>query len=189
MRNEMLFAALMTLAPLTALAHVTLTEASALPGAHYVAHFRVGHGCDGAAPPPASASPFRPADMSDVEPQAPAGWSVATVRMDGGQHQLPSPSKAAGWTPRPTGREFRGRRCACPRKTGVMLVFRRHPDSCGNGNECWAEMPVPGEEVHPSGAGTHYRRRGAPQPSKVMDSKVASAGWSCRMAACWPVAI
>jgi len=78
MRNEMFVAALLALAPLPAFAHVTLVERTALPGADYVAHFRVGHGCDGS--PTIALTVGVPVDVSDVRPQAQAGWTIATVR-------------------------------------------------------------------------------------------------------------
>ena len=47
LRNQFLFAGLLSLASLPAFAHVTLSELRAAPGSDYVAHFRVGHGCGG----------------------------------------------------------------------------------------------------------------------------------------------
>lgn len=46
MRNSLAVLAL-CLSAAPALAHVSLAEPNAAPSSRYVAHFRVGHGCDG----------------------------------------------------------------------------------------------------------------------------------------------
>ena len=74
MRNKMIFAAALALTPLAAAAHVTLAESSATPGSHYLAHFRVGHGCSGS--PTTQLSVAIPDGVSAVEPQPAPGWTV-----------------------------------------------------------------------------------------------------------------
>ncbi|MBV9548562.1 MAG: DUF1775 domain-containing protein [Alphaproteobacteria bacterium] len=66
------------LAATPALAHVSLAESNAAPGARYVAHFRVGHGCDGK--PTTAVTVAMPAGVSQITPEAPPGWTIALVR-------------------------------------------------------------------------------------------------------------
>ena len=61
-----------------ALAHVSLAEPNAAPGTRYVAHFRVGHGCDGK--PTTALTVALPPGVSQVSPETPPGWSIAIVR-------------------------------------------------------------------------------------------------------------
>ena len=60
-------------------AHVTLAEPNAAPGTRYVAHFRVGHGCDGK--PTTALTVGLPPGVTQIVPEAPPGWSIATVRV------------------------------------------------------------------------------------------------------------
>jgi copper(I)-binding protein len=134
MRNEMLAAALLALAPLPAFAHVTLVEPTALPGADYVAHFRVGHGCDGS--PTIALTVGMPADVSNVRPQAQAGWTIATVRSG-------ARTSAVTW---------KGGRIAAD-KPGEFQVAMKLPansgmlafpatQTCEKGTEDWSELPA-----------------------------------------------
>jgi len=59
-------------------AHVSLAEPNAAPGSRYTAHFHVGHGCDGK--PTTALTVAMPAGVSQIAPEAPDGWSIATVR-------------------------------------------------------------------------------------------------------------
>src|SRR4051812_21497682 len=81
MSKKLLLAAALLLVPCAAAAHVTLGEPAALPGANYVAHFRVGHGCDGS--PTTAISVALPPGISNPQAQPQQGWSVATVRSGG----------------------------------------------------------------------------------------------------------
>src|SRR5471032_653967 len=78
MRNKFLLSILFASLPASAMAHVTLTEPQAKPGAHYLAHFKVGHGCDGS--PTTALSITIPEGVSHVEPQAKPGWKAELVR-------------------------------------------------------------------------------------------------------------
>ena len=75
MRNSLV---LLCLSATPALAHVSLAEPNAVPGSHYVAHFRVGHGCDGK--PTTALTVALPPGVTQVSPQTPPGWSIATIR-------------------------------------------------------------------------------------------------------------
>ena len=81
MRNKIILAAALFLAPLSAFAHVTLTENSAAPGAHYLAHFRVGHGCSGA--PTTGLSIAIPDGVSGLKALDAPGWTVETAQAGG----------------------------------------------------------------------------------------------------------
>ncbi len=65
----------------TVRAHVVLAEPQAAPGARYIAHFKVGHGCDGS--PTVALTVTLPPAVIAVMPEAPAGWKVSTVRDNG----------------------------------------------------------------------------------------------------------
>ena len=77
MRNSMAVAAF-CLCAAPAFAHISLTEPNAMPGSHYVAHFRVGHGCDGK--PTTALTVALPPGITQVSPETPPGWNIATVR-------------------------------------------------------------------------------------------------------------
>src|ERR1700760_1446192 len=115
MRNKLLVTAALLLTPVCALAHVTLVDATANPGAHYVAHFQVGHGCEGA--PTTGLRIVLPADVSDVVPQAQTGWTLQTT-MDGKQ------VKAVTYKGGSLGAKTKGEflvAMTLPSKTGVFL--------------------------------------------------------------------
>ncbi len=57
---------------------MALVEPQAAPGARYVAHFKVGHGCSGS--PTVALTVAIPAAVTAVVPETPEGWQVATVR-------------------------------------------------------------------------------------------------------------
>jgi len=77
MRNSVALLAL-CLSTAPAFAHVSLAEPNATPGSRYVAHFRVGHGCDGK--PTTALTVALPLGVTQVAPEAPPGWSIAIVR-------------------------------------------------------------------------------------------------------------
>lgn len=142
MRNSLALLAL-CLSAAPALAHVTLAEPNAMPGSHYVAHFRVGHGCDGK--PTTALTVTIPPGVSQVVPEAPPGWSIATVR-EGGR------TSAVTWKGGTLG----------PATPGTFTVAMTLPPAggqlafpamqmCGTVEEDWNEMPASGARLlHPA---------------------------------------
>ena len=66
------------LAPMTASAHVVLTEPQAVAGAYHAASFRIGHGCGEAA---TTAITVRlPDEVPTARPQPKPGWSISFRR-------------------------------------------------------------------------------------------------------------
>src|ERR1700744_5413528 len=80
MRNKLILALLLA-ASLPAAAHVPLTEPDAKPGAAYVAHFRVGHGCSGS--PTIALRIEIPGGVSHVRPEPMPGWTLKTEQGGG----------------------------------------------------------------------------------------------------------
>lgn len=142
MRNSLALLAL-CLSAAPALAHVTLAEPNAVPDSHYVAHFRVGHGCDGK--PTTALTVALPPGVTQVSPDTPPGWNIALVRegtrttaitWKGGT--LPA-DKAGTFTVAMT----------LP-ATGGQLVFPA-TQMCGATQEDWNEMPATGATLkHPA---------------------------------------
>jgi len=140
MRNSLIALAL-CLSAAPACAHVTLAETNAAPGSRYVAHFRVGHGCDGK--PTTALTVALPVGVSQIAPEAPPGWSIATVRegartiavtWKGGS--LPA-DKSGTFTVAMT----------LP-AVGTQLVFNAM-QMCGKTEEDWNEMPAAAQK-HPA---------------------------------------
>ena len=140
MRNKMFFAVSFSLMPLSAFAHVTLAENSAAPGAHYLAHFRIGHGCSGS--PTTGLSIVLPAGLSGVKAEAAPGWTMETspdgkqVSWKGGSLDAKTPGEFAV-------------AMTLPAKAGA-LVFAA-TQTCAVGSESWSEVPAPGQKsTHPA---------------------------------------
>ena len=133
MRNKMFLAALLALAPLPVFAHVTLAEPNAAPGADYVAHFRVGHGCDGS--PTTALSIAFPISVADVRPEAKPGWKISqstkgpgvTITWRGGRIPADKPDEFAVAMRLP----MRPGRVAFPAT-----------QTCEKGKEVWSELPA-----------------------------------------------
>ena len=134
MRNKFLLSILFTSLPLMASAHVTLTEPEAKPGTHYLAHFKVGHGCDGS--PTTGLSINIPDGVSAVEPQAKLGWSadlvhdgkrVSAVNFSGGTIAANVPDEVVISMMLP--------------ETLGPLVFTAN-QTCEKGSEYWSELPA-----------------------------------------------
>lgn len=71
--------ALASLSPLApALAHVTLADAKAAPGAYFVSAFRIGHGCAGSATTALKIE--LPDAIIQARPQPKAGWTLEIER-------------------------------------------------------------------------------------------------------------
>ena len=134
MRNKMLFAALLALAPLPAFAHVTLTQSSAPPGADFTAHFRVGHGCDGSAT--IALTVAMPLGVSNVRPATQPGWTIATVR-DGNR------ITAVTWKGGPLAADKPGEFAVAillPASPGALIFPAMQ--TCEKGMENWSEPPA-----------------------------------------------
>jgi periplasmic copper chaperone A len=134
MRNKFLLSILLTILPAAAMAHVTLTEPQALPGAHYLAHFKVGHGCDGS--PTTALSIAIPEGVSGVTPEAKPGWKAELVR-DGNRVSAVNFSGGAIAATAPD--EFVVA-MVLPNTLGP-LVFAT-TQTCEKGTENWAELPA-----------------------------------------------
>ena len=142
MRNSMALLAL-CLSAAPALAHVSLAETNAAPGSHYVAHFRVGHGCDGK--PTTALTVALPPGVTQVTPEAPSGWNIAIVREG-------TRTTAITWK----GGTLPGDKAGVFTATmtlpanGGQLVFPA-TQMCGATEEDWSEMPSAGATLkHPA---------------------------------------
>jgi len=141
MRNSLALVFCLMAAP--ALAHVTLTENSAAPGARFTAHFRVGHGCSGS--PTIALTVTIPSGVSQVMPEAPPGWTIATVRegarvsavtWKGGELAADKPGEFVAAMTLPAG--------------SAQLVFPA-TQVCKAGQEEWNETPMAGMAMqHPA---------------------------------------
>jgi uncharacterized protein YcnI len=137
MRNRIVMALLLAASP--AAAHVTLTEASAKPGAAMIAHFRVGHGCNGS--PTIALRIAIPDGVSDVRPQPLPGWTVQTdargksVTWSGGTLAATQPGEFALAMTLPA--------------TAGMLYFPA-TQTCLTGIEQWSELPAAVPLKHPA---------------------------------------
>ncbi len=143
MRNKMIFAAALALTPLAAAAHVTLAESSATPGSHYLAHFRVGHGCSGS--PTTQLSVAIPDGVSAVEPQPAPGW---TVELAHGGARVSAVTWKGGTLAADAKGEF-SVAMTLPDKPGVLLFSATQ--TCASGAENWSDAPG-GKSTHPAPA-------------------------------------
>ena len=143
MRNRILLTASLSLMPLAAMAHVTLSENSAAPGAHYLAHFRIGHGCGGTSTTGLSIA--IPDGVSGVAPEPAPGWTIETVEAAG---RVSAVTWKGGSLDAKTPGEF-AVAMTLPSKAGA-LVFAA-TQTCTSGVENWAEVPLPGQKsTHPA---------------------------------------
>jgi len=147
MRNRLMSHKLVALAlcfsATPALAHVTLAEANAAPGSRYTAHFRVGHGCDGK--PTTALTVSIPVGVSQIVPEAPPGWSIATVR-EGAR------TTAVTWKGGSLPADKPGTFTVAMMlpASGTQLVFSAM-QMCGAVEEDWNEMPMAGMTMkHPA---------------------------------------
>ena len=142
MRNSLAAMAL-CLGVTPALAHVSLTEPNAVPGSRYVAHFRVGHGCDGK--PTTALTVSLPPGVGNVSPEAPPGWSFAVVRV--GNRTTAVTWKGGTLAPTQAGVFTLGMNL--PANAGP-LVFPA-TQMCGAAVEEWNEAPAAGVALkHPA---------------------------------------
>jgi uncharacterized protein YcnI len=134
MRNKLLPSILFACLPMAAMAHVTLTEPEAKPGAHYLANFKVGHGCDGS--PTTALSISIPPGVSGVEPQAKPGWSAELAR-DG--NRVSAVNVSGGKIAADTPDEF-AVAMVLPKTLGPFAFPATQ--TCEKGLENWSELPA-----------------------------------------------
>jgi copper(I)-binding protein/uncharacterized protein YcnI len=133
MRNKILCAALL-LAPVPVLAHVSLAEPQAKPGAHYTAQFTVGHGCSGS--PTILLAVTLPEGVTEVAPDPKPGWSVE-LHHDGGR--VSQVVWKGGLIPADQKDSF-SLAMVLPSQPG-RLVFVAD-QTCQTGSERWSELPA-----------------------------------------------
>jgi copper(I)-binding protein len=138
MRNDLGLTALALATALcaNAQAHVTMTPANAAPGSKIVAHFRVGHGCNGS--PTTALTVTIPPGVSQVTPDVPQGWSLSTVRDNGATTAITW--KGGELAPDKPG-EFTAT-MVLP-KSGGQLLFPA-TQICKSGQEEWKDVPMAG---------------------------------------------
>ena len=83
MQRKILLAGMFALLPVTAFAHVTLTQTQAAAGAHFTAHFHVTQGCNGGATTRLNIA--MPKAITMVDPQFVNGWIVQSLHSGNGQ--------------------------------------------------------------------------------------------------------
>lgn len=124
-------------------AHVTLAELQAIPAARYVAHFRVGHGCDGS--PTVALRIELPPDVSTVTPQPQPGWSLSTEREGS---RIKNVTWTGGMLP-PDQHGVFAIAMTLPDREGQLLFPARQ--TCQTGEEYWSEpSPTSGKAKHPA---------------------------------------
>lgn len=113
-----------------ALAHIALQETEAKAGAYYVAAFRVGHGCDGAATTALRVQ--LPDGIADAKPQPKPGWSFERAQ------------GAVTWRGRLADSEFEvfSLLVKLPAATGPL--YFPTTQVCGETQIAWTEIPAPG---------------------------------------------
>jgi uncharacterized protein YcnI len=134
MRNNLLLSILFASLPIAAAAHVTLAEPQAKPGAHYLAHFKVGHGCDGS--PTTALSITIPEGVSRVEPQAKPGWKAELVR-DG--NRVSAVNFSGGSIAANAPDEF-AVAMVLPSQLGPLAFPATQ--TCEKGSESWSDLPA-----------------------------------------------
>jgi Domain of unkown function (DUF1775) len=86
MRRNFLIAGTLALLPVTAFAHVTLTQTQGPAGAQFTAHFHVAQGCNGGATTMLNIN--MPKNVSKVDPQFVNGWIVESLHSGNGQGDI-----------------------------------------------------------------------------------------------------
>lgn len=158
-------------------AHVTLAEPQAVPGAQYMAHFRVGHGCEGS--PTVALKIELPPEVSAVTPQPQPGWTISTEREG-------SRIKAVTWTGGilpPDQHGVFAIAMTLPGREGQLLFPARQ--TCQTGEEYWSEPPpAAGKAKYPAPLLTVGTAASTPASAAVTDgwfralpSSVPSGGY------------
>jgi periplasmic copper chaperone A len=88
MQRKFLLAGLFALLPVSAFAHVTLTQTQAPAGGKFTAHFRVAQGCNGGATTMLNIS--MPKSVINVDPQFVDGWIVQSLHSGNNQGDMVS---------------------------------------------------------------------------------------------------
>jgi uncharacterized protein YcnI len=133
MRNKIIPALLLaSVAP--GFAHVSLTETWAKPGAQYVAHFRVGHGCEGS--PTTQLKVVIPDGVSGVAPQPVPGW---TIEMAHSGARISAVTWKGGSLATSTPHEF-AVTMTLPATAGTLAFPTTQ--TCEKGSESWSELPA-----------------------------------------------
>jgi len=130
-------------------AHVVLTEPMAHAGAPYVGHFRVGHGCAGAA---TTAVEVRlPEGVTAAKPQPKPGWTLEIKR-----EPLTQPVKGEGggllhervaaviWRGRLPDDEFDEFALMAKLPATLGPLYFPTLQTCEKGEERWTDIPAPG---------------------------------------------
>lgn len=145
-------------------AHVTLAEPQAVPAAWYMAHFRVGHGCDGS--PTVALRIELPPDVSAVTPQPQPGWTISTEREES---RIKTVTWTGGMLP-PDQHGLFAIAMTLPDWEGQLLFPARQ--TCQTGEEYWSEpSPTSGKAKHPAPVLTVSAA--APMPA----SAAVTEGW------------
>ena len=145
-------------------AHVTLAEPQAVPAARYMAHFRVGHGCDGS--PTVALRIELPPDVSAVTPQPQPGWTLSTEREGS---RIKTVTWTGGMLP-PDQHGLFAIAMTLPDREGQLLFPARQ--TCQTGEEYWSEpSPTSGKAKHPAPVLTVSAA--APMPASV----AVTEGW------------
>jgi hypothetical protein len=138
----------------SSLAHVSLADPKAAPGAYYVSTFRVGHGCGGSA-----TTALRielPEAILSARPQPKAGWTIEIERVpltppragDGGRkvtERIRSITWRGGPLPDDEFDAF-GIMAKLPDKPGKLYFLATQ--TCVSGEEHWTDVPGPGAGPH-----------------------------------------
>jgi copper(I)-binding protein len=133
MRINPLALALCLLA-LPAQAHVSLQEPQAQAGGKYLARFRVGHGCKGAA---TTALTIQiPPGVNDVAPLQQGGWTLATVR---NANRITMVTWKGGSLPADAHGDF-NMTMTLPRRAGVLAFPAIQ--TCGASEMSWTQIPA-----------------------------------------------
>ncbi len=153
------------------LAHIVLSEPTAIAGSYYKASLRVGHGCNGSSTKGISVQV--PAGFQGAKPQPKAGWTLATRKA-----KLATPYLSHGKTVTEDVVELRwtaaSQEAALPDDQFDEFAFMgRLPDragplwvkvlqTCESGQNDWSEVPAHGTST-----------RGLKSPAALLDVQLA----------------
>lgn len=184
MKRAFLVAGLLsTSLAIPALAHVVLTEPSAVAGSYYKAALRVGHGCDGSATTGLRVS--LPAGFEGPKPQPKPGWNITTRKA-----KLDQPYTSHGKTVSEEVVEIQwsavSRESALPDGQFDEFAFTtRLPEqpgaawikvlqTCDKGQLDWSEVPAAGTST-----------KGLKTPAALLDIKPATLAQPVTVSKAW----
>jgi uncharacterized protein YcnI len=108
-----------------------------------VAHFRVGHGCDGS--PTTALSIAIPEGVTAIAPQAAPGWTIEASKAAGA---IDTVTWKGGSLDAKTPGEF-ALAMTLPGKPGPLVFVATQ--TCATGSEIWSEVPAAGQKSsHPA---------------------------------------